>query len=519
MSLSPELREKLLSLADQLCDGTLSEAEQERLNQLLRESEELRQCFLAHRELHASLSWNGRGSRVPASLFGEAVPATAEKAESSTYVLGQRTAAIGKALPRRGLFAAAAAALLLLLGWWMWPAAPVAELTRTFEAAWDANSTSLDSLRGVSASEKHAVALAAGQQLQLISGLAEVRFRSGARIVLEGPAAFEIGADNSGRLRVGKLVAQVPHQAAGFEIQTPAARVIDRGTEFAIVVEQPAGNDPNALATEVHVLAGHVEVAPLGVAPASALPVDVVSAGKAVRAATDQQSLASIKIQPERFVRELPGEIVTAADFEDLPLGALAVRPQWRTMYESSRPGHDQSIRVVAPQDLPSARFGRQVLEIRDEDGDRKQPGPVFDLLLPKSLATEPVQLRFDFRILSPASRPLMTVYNREWYLMLGPQVSLNAARLGSLEPGQWYRATLDLPAVSPNPATARVRIEKLADGRPIDGQTLAATHVRRLPGDAVRFGFHSPQVQPAGGRWQIDNVEVRAPDKEESLR
>jgi hypothetical protein len=76
--------------------------------------------------------------------------------------------------------------------------------------------------------------LQAGHPYRLNAGMAEITFRSGARVVLEGPAEFRIASSNSGKLFRGKLAAYVPKQAHGFVVETERGRVIDLGTRFAI---------------------------------------------------------------------------------------------------------------------------------------------------------------------------------------------------------------------------------------------------------------------------------------------
>src|SRR5262249_51976283 len=90
------------------------------------------------------------------------------------------------------------------------------------------------------------------QTLKLESGLAEVRFQCGARVVLDGPATLELLSGRSARLLRGKLSARVPEAAAGFEVLSPQGKVIDRGTEFGV-----AGGEGGA--TDVYVFAGKVE--------------------------------------------------------------------------------------------------------------------------------------------------------------------------------------------------------------------------------------------------------------------
>lgn len=70
--------------------------------------------------------------------------------------------------------------------------------------------------------------------LDLIEGLAVLRFDSGAELVLEAPATVEVLDAMNCRLRRGTLVAEVPPQAKGFSIDTKEAKVIDWGTKFGL---------------------------------------------------------------------------------------------------------------------------------------------------------------------------------------------------------------------------------------------------------------------------------------------
>ncbi len=68
--------------------------------------------------------------------------------------------------------------------------------------------------------------------LHLKSGAVQIEFSRGARVVLEGPAEFQLLTDNSAFLGSGKLRAQVPEPAHGFSVKTPGFTVVDYGTEF-----------------------------------------------------------------------------------------------------------------------------------------------------------------------------------------------------------------------------------------------------------------------------------------------
>jgi hypothetical protein len=91
-----------------------------------------------------------------------------------------------------------------------------------------------------------------GQQLQLVSGLVEVAFDSGAVVTLEGPASLQLTSAWEAVLHRGTLKAQVPKEAIGFRVSNPAVEVVDLGTEFSMVADDTG-------ATEVFVLKGSVE--------------------------------------------------------------------------------------------------------------------------------------------------------------------------------------------------------------------------------------------------------------------
>ncbi len=95
-----------------------------------------------------------------------------------------------------------------------------------------------------------------GQKLELVGGVAEVTFDSGARVVLEGTASLHINSAWDVTLRRGTLKASVPPEAIGFRVSNAAVEVVDLGTEFTMVAD--AGG------AEVFVLKGEVEAASRG---------------------------------------------------------------------------------------------------------------------------------------------------------------------------------------------------------------------------------------------------------------
>ena len=71
--------------------------------------------------------------------------------------------------------------------------------------------------------------------LTLVEGLAQVDFFSGASITLSGPTEIELKSRKLAILHRGRVRADVPPAARGFEIQTADVRLEDLGTSFGIV--------------------------------------------------------------------------------------------------------------------------------------------------------------------------------------------------------------------------------------------------------------------------------------------
>lgn len=96
-----------------------------------------------------------------------------------------------------------------------------------------------------------------GQKIDLVSGLMEITYDTGAKVILQGPVTYSIDR-NGGYLAVGKLTGKLERKTSDpFCICTPTARVTDLGTEFGVEVNEKGG-------TTSHVFRGAVEVLPTG---------------------------------------------------------------------------------------------------------------------------------------------------------------------------------------------------------------------------------------------------------------
>ncbi len=235
-----------------VCHGSATEAELRALNELLRSHPSARDEYLFQVEVHSRLASNPDLF----SQFGD----TAATVSLRAMNVGDRgnTVSLNPVVPphkpRLVRVLALAACLMLIAGgigalWFKWSArngatsAAVAMLTRTVDARW---SPKTHPLRMGSALEPGT--------LQLESGLAQVVFYSGARLVIEGPAELRLVSPNEAVCVSGRVLAEVPVPARGFRLRTGQLSVVDLGTSFGI--------DAGRGRTEVHVFKGKVEVQP-----------------------------------------------------------------------------------------------------------------------------------------------------------------------------------------------------------------------------------------------------------------
>ena len=96
-------------------------------------------------------------------------------------------------------------------------------------------------------------ALAPQREYVLMSGLVELAFPAGASAILEGPAVFRVLSDEGLALDVGQCSVHAPEGAEGFRVETPATRVVDRGTRFSVTVGETSD-------TEVQVIEGAADI-------------------------------------------------------------------------------------------------------------------------------------------------------------------------------------------------------------------------------------------------------------------
>lgn len=235
MSLNDTESLELAALCDGLIDGTLSEADHQRLQRWLLESEEARRFYVQYAGLSASLC----------HYAGELQSDAAEPMPAYARIIRHPAC-------RWTLGAIAAMAMIALSIAKLWPQNDdaldtdrfVAVLLQTKNCKWVPGNPA----------PKTGEHLNRGQVLSISGGLAEIAFDCGAIVVIEGPASLELDSAWAATLRHGTLRARVPPEAVGFRVSNPAVEVVDLGTEFAVVANEDG-------AAEVLVLEGSVEAA------------------------------------------------------------------------------------------------------------------------------------------------------------------------------------------------------------------------------------------------------------------
>ncbi len=160
----------------------------------------------------------------------------------------------------------------------------LATLTRATDCVWD-----------MPTGPRQGDRLAAGE-MSLRKGVAEITLASGVSLLVEAPANLRL-VDAAGTvLDAGRIVARVPPTAVGFAVDTPRARIVDRGTEFGVRVEP--GRE-----TIVQVFGGAVAVE-LKNPDASGRRSHRLAAGETMRIdASDAVELQRVAFSPERFER------------------------------------------------------------------------------------------------------------------------------------------------------------------------------------------------------------------------
>jgi hypothetical protein len=250
---SPEFDDAVAAV----CHGLASDEQMRALNNLLRDNPAAQDEYLLRVELHSRLASETDLFTTTASDAspGEPCPLTPARSLDGAEGESESPSILKFPVPRKPVVwavALAACFVMLAAGFALWLKRPsakeatstaVAMLTRAVDAHW---AQGTGPLRVGSALEPG--------WLRLESGLAQVVFYSGARVVMEGPAQLQLISPTEAVCPAGRLLAEVPPSARGFRLKTAQLNVVDLGTAFGI--------DATHARTEVHVFKGKVELLP-----------------------------------------------------------------------------------------------------------------------------------------------------------------------------------------------------------------------------------------------------------------
>jgi hypothetical protein len=157
-----------------------------------------------------------------------------------------------------------------------------------------------------------------GTKYALASGLMEITYDTGAKVILQGPVKYEVESENGGFMSVGKLTGKVENpKAKGFAVHTPTAVVTDLGTEFGVEVN-------NRGDTMSHVFRGSIRVQALNDDSKSVAAVKILRENESARVEKGDGSriliLKSAAEQPD-YVRSIPRRIGKMFDLADVVAG------------------------------------------------------------------------------------------------------------------------------------------------------------------------------------------------------
>ncbi|HEV8544287.1 MAG TPA: LamG-like jellyroll fold domain-containing protein [Verrucomicrobiae bacterium] len=316
-----------------VCHGAASEEKARALNELLRKNASALDEYIIRLELHSHLA-------SERDLFASADTQKTAGIRTDRILSLPRGVSGRRSKLTTWTIALAACLALWAAGVWKFRLAErsittskaIAMLSRTADAQW-VQGKEIPRL-GAPLEPGH---------LQLQAGLAEVSFYCGARLLIEGPADVQLISQSSAFCKNGRIVAEVPNQARGFQIQTPHSVLSDLGGSVGVEVKTEE--------TEVHAFKGTVKV--MGYAVEEGLAARIDRAG-AVRL---------IEAQQESF--NLP------FDLQAKSVAADARRhDQWRTACK--RLESDQSLVVhfdfenVAPSGSQLRNLGKSVMDVTD---------------------------------------------------------------------------------------------------------------------------------------------------------
>ena len=377
MSVSRPIFEEFLPLLDAACDGTLLETQFQDLAVLLDSDPEVRKVFMDHVRLRTNIRFLHRAERARDSAFARilAAPQMLPPFSSPPAVTVHGGAfhsafSLSSSWPLAYLLATVITAVGLLTLAYTYiphptqhigpsladanqhstptrtPEMPVVgRITGMMDCVWSAGNAPATP---TSECRKPKSPVSLGDRFSIQSGLLEITYDTGAKVILQGPVTYDVDSRNGGFMSLGKLTGKATTKAArGLTIRTPTANVTDLGTEFGVEVSESG-------VTKACVFIGKVKFQnQQGTGPASPR---ILSAGQTAISNRSGIDATTANDNGARFVRTIPTTHLFAPPQSDL-IGNVDYSETW-TVNSLSRAGG--YVPVFAMTDEPL----RQVLRI-----------------------------------------------------------------------------------------------------------------------------------------------------------
>lgn len=289
LPISPELFDEMHELVSAFLAGDRSSVRKDRLQELIRQ--DLGACDLYLNMVFESsmlMDWAANGD--PSEADPANSQAVAPPPLACSTIPWAATSVLSSSWPIAYLIATMIFAIGGLIGAYVhvsqpgWSAHQPTEIAAEhFRPAKQTSSvarlTAMVDCRWHASSDVRAMGrVVAGERVALISGLIEITYDTGARVVLHGPVRYEVESSNGGFLSMGELAGRVEAEPArGFVVHTPTAAVTDLGTEFSVNVDGSG-------VTISHVFRGSVKVTELSNREGTARQVVVLRQDETARA-------------------------------------------------------------------------------------------------------------------------------------------------------------------------------------------------------------------------------------------
>ena len=333
--------DRVFDLTGAICDEGASQDEFMELDSIMLVDRGAFRCYLGYCQLHSALRLELRAHRAAHAVFEQIgirptaiesneldiVRAEAPASPVSVFLSNAYHDTIGyfsHEIPFSFLVGAALTSLLVLIAWLVPVSSPVeigdnkssmplvAQRQFTPESKMEivGRITGMADVKwaDINASTETGNGVLLGRKYVLSSGLMEITYDTGAKVILQGPVTYEVESKNGGFLPIGKLTGKVEVEAAkGFSVRTPTATVTDLGTEFGVEVGKTG-------ITETHVFLGKVRLERHG--QVGNFSKRTLVAGEAARLDAHATIVDISEDIKRRFVRTMP--MSTAAVLPDL---------------------------------------------------------------------------------------------------------------------------------------------------------------------------------------------------------